>query len=221
MDQHLVIRRVHPDDDVDLEELYRSLDLDARCRRFGGSTLPGPSFGTHLATVAERGGARFVVEALERAGDDPLVVAEGGYEVLASGDGELAMAVAAPHRGRIEAALLDALLDAAADAGLPNLEADVLTVDHTMVELLRSRGAVVMAHDGWRVVRLLVGTPEAARPGRGERPPAGARRAVGRVLVRRGSGACRRLDVLTCGGPRRGTCPALAGHRARWPPVRT
>ena len=212
MDQRLVIRRVRLDDDAHLDELYRSLDLDARCRRFVGSTLPGPSFGTYLTTVGERGGARFVVEALERVGDDPRLVAEAGYEVLANGDGELAMAVAAPQRGHVEALLLDALLDAAADAGLPNLEADVLSVDHTMADLLRSRGAVVMAHDGWRVVRLLVGTGG----GRPSWPGAHDRR----ILVERSGGrwqgeAAERAAgsaVLTCGGPSRGTCPALAGE---------
>ena len=132
--------------------------------------------------------------------------------MLANGDGELAMAVAAPRRGQVEALLLDALLDAAADAGLPNLEADVLTVDHSMVELLRSRGAVVMAHDGWRVVRLLVGTGG----GRPSWPGVHDRR----ILVERSGGrwsgeAAERAAgsvVLTCGGPLRGTCPALAGE---------
>ena len=142
----------------------------------------------------------------------PTLVAEAGYEALANGDGELAMAVAAPRRGQVESLLLDALLDAAADAGLPNLEADVLTVDHSMVELLRSRGAVVMAHDGWRVVRLLVGTGG----GRPSWPGVHDRR----ILVERSGGrwsgeAAERAAgsvVLTCGGPLRGTCPALAGE---------
>jgi hypothetical protein len=158
MEQRLVIRRVRPDDAEALERLYRSLDADARCRRFGGWALPGPSFFTDLTTVGERGGARFVVEALDRIGGEPQLVAEAGYEPLANGDGELAMSAAAPQRGRVEPLLLDAVLENAAAAGLPALEADVLSVDHAQIELLRSRGAVVMSRDGWRAVRFLVGT---------------------------------------------------------------
>ena len=88
------------------------------------------------------------------------LVGEAGYVLLPNGDGELAMTVAAGWRGRLEAVLLDALSQAAAAAGVLDLEADVLSVDRPLLELLRSRGAVVMGHDGWRVVRLLVGTGE-------------------------------------------------------------
>jgi hypothetical protein len=70
-----------------------------------------------------------------------------------------------------------------------------------------------MAHDGWRVVRLLVGTGG----GRPSWPEAHARR---RILVERPGGrwsgeAAERAagsEVLTCGVSRRGTCPALEGE---------
>jgi hypothetical protein len=210
MDQRLVIRPVRVDDDAALGELYDSLDADERYCRFFGATHPRPAFFRDLVTVGERGGARFVA-ALD--GEGPLV-GEAGYTLLPNGDGELAVAVAHGWRGQVEAPLLDALFEAAAAAGVANLEADVLTVDVLLLDLLRAREAVVMEHDGWRAVRLLIGTTGMPTWPSGPDAP--------RVLVEtpghrwhaeetaRAAGA----DVLICGGPdhRADGCPAIEGR---------
>ena len=84
-----------------------------------------------------------------------------------------------------------------------------------MLGLLRSRGSVVMEHDGWSVVRLLIGTGgrRPTWPASGDRP---------RVLVEGAGGRWHAeheartagLQVLTCSGPidEAHDCPAMAGQ---------
>ncbi len=211
------LRPARPDDDVGLMELYDTLSPDDRHRRFFSVYHPERSFFTAMATEAERGGARLVA-VLHATGDDPRIVAEAGYTMLPNGDGELAMVVAPEWRGWLGPYLLDALMDAAAAAGVPNLEADVLTTNTPMLALLRSRGTAVMDHEDWTVVRLMVGT-------RGERPEwpnASSGEDAPRLLVEgvgghwpdteavRGAG----VQVLACPGPRPGRhgCPVLEGR---------
>jgi hypothetical protein len=210
MDQRLVIRPVRVDDDVALRDLYDSLDADERHCRFFGASHPRAAFFRGLVTVAERGGARFVAVL----GADERLVGEAGYTLLPNGDGELAVTVAHGWRGQVEAPLLDALMGAAAAAGVANLEADVLSGDVPLLDLLRSREAVVMQHDGWRAVRLLIGTSGMPTWPTGTGAP--------RVLVEspghrwnaeeaaRAAGA----DVLICGGPDHHAdgCPAIDGR---------
>jgi hypothetical protein len=124
------------------------------------------------------------------------------------------MAVARPWRGTLGSSLLDALVETAAAGGVPNLEAEVLTVNRPMLGLLRSRGAAVMEHGGWSVVRLLIGTSGGVPswPAFDDRP---------RVLVEAAGGRWHAEDearaagfvVLTCPGPEAGhpNCPVLDG----------
>jgi GNAT superfamily N-acetyltransferase len=215
----LVVRPVGPGDVDALVALYDGLSDDDRYRRFFSAYRPDRDFFERAAAVRRRGGHGLVAE-VEGAPERELrLVGEASYELLPNGDGELAMAVAADWRGWLGAYLLDALVDAAAERGVPNLEADVLATNAPMLALLRSRGYANLSSDDWVSLRLIVGT-------RGRTPvwPRGAVRGGGpagpRVLVEAPGGrwhasreaADAGFDVITCSGPRGGRCPALAGE---------
>jgi hypothetical protein len=208
------IRPVRAGDASELRRLYDTLDTDDRHRRFFSSYHPGPRFFADLTTVEQRRDARFVA-VLHAPPSEDRVVGEAGYGVLPDGNGELAMTIERGGPGWLGPYLLDAVAEAAARSGVPNLEADVLTVDEPMLGLLRSRGSVVMEHDGWSVVRVLIGTG-------GRRPTWSASRDQLRVLVEGAGGRWHAeheartagLQVLTCSGPidEAHDCPAMAGQ---------
>jgi len=208
----LVIRPVNTDDADGIVALYDGLDADDRHRRFFFAFRPSRTWIERMTKVADRGGFGLVAVVDGPAGSD--VIAEASYSRLPNGDGELGITVSGDWRGWLGPYLLDALIEAAAARGVPNLEADVLVTNGPMLALARSRGCVTMDHPDWTVVRLLIGTAERmpSWPGRHERP---------RVLVEGtghwpGEGAARAagLDVLSCPGPagRRSRCPVLDGH---------
>lgn len=212
--RRIVVRGARRDDDAGLMALYDTFDDDDRYRRFFGFRHPPPDFFTDLATVGERGGARLVAVLSGPPPASGRIIGEAGYVLLPNGDGELAMTVARGWRGWLGPYLLDALVEHAAAAGVPNLEADVLAVNGPMLAVLRARGSVVMDHEDASVVRLLIGT--AGRlptwPGHHDRP---------RVLVEGGSrwhaedeARAAGLQLLACAGPQGGRrCPALDGQR--------
>jgi hypothetical protein len=214
-ERQITIRPVRSDDDVRLMNLYDTLDGEDRRRRFFTFYRPALDFYTGLATVADHGGGRLVAELHDPAQDIDDLVGEAGYSLLPNGDGELAMVVARPWRGWLGPYLLDALVDLAAASGVPNLEADVLAVNRPMLAILRSRGCVMMDHDGWSEVRLLIGT-------RGRRPTWPGPHERIRVLAEGTGGrwhaedAARAagLQLLACPGPSSGRrdCPALSGQ---------
>jgi hypothetical protein len=226
----MVVRPVAPDDVEGLVALYRDLSDDDRYRRFFSCYDPGRAFFERAVAVESRGGYGLVaVEVPPDGGDggggpghrDGRIVGDASYELLADGDGELGMTVAGDRRGWLGPYLLDALIEAAAERGVPNLEADVLVTNSRMLALLRSRGYATLPSDDWVSVRLIVGTagrtpvwPEAEdKPGHERRP---------RVLVEAPGGRWHAADeaakaglrVVTCSGPRgpRSRCPALAGR---------
>ncbi len=216
----LVVRPVGPGDVDALMALYDGLSDDDRYRRFFSAYRPDRAFFERAAAVRSRGGHGLVaVEAATAPERELRIVGEANYELLPNGDGELAMAVAADWRVWLDPELIDALVDAAADRGVPNLEADVLATNAPMLALLRSRGYANLSSDDWVSLRLIVGT-------RGRTPtwPRGAVRGGGpagpRVLVEAPGGrwhAAREaadagFDVIACSGPRGGRCPALAGE---------
>lgn len=224
----LTVRAVGPGDVDGLMALYASLSDDDRYRRFFSYYDPGRTFFERAAAVESRGGYGLVAvedDGTDDAADDGAdesgdgrIVAEAGYELLPNGDGELAMAVAPGHRGWLGPFLLDSLIEAAAERGVPNLEADVQVTNRRMLTLLRSRGYATLTSDDWVSVRLVVGTA-------GRTPVWPARSELGhqgpRVLVEGPGGrwhAAREaeaagLRVITCSGPRgaRSQCPLLAG----------
>jgi hypothetical protein len=132
----LTVRSVTPADVDGLVALYDGLSEDDRYRRFFSGFRPPRSFFERLVNVGERGGYGLVATA----GSDGDVVAgarivgEASYELLPNGDGELAITVAADQRGWIGPYLLDALVEAAAARGVPNLEADVLATNGPHVD---------------------------------------------------------------------------------------
>lgn len=219
----LVIRPVTPGDVDALMAMYDGLSDDDRYRRFFSAYRPDRAFFERAAAVRQRGGYGLVAVEVRTA---PVecelrIVGEANYELLPNGDGELAMAVAGDWRGWLGPFLLDALVAAAADRGVPNLEADVLATNAPMLSLLRSRGYANLDSGDWVSLRLIVGT-------HGHTPvwPRGAVRGGGpagpRVLVEAPGGrwhAAREaadagLEVITCSGPRggRSRCPVLAGR---------
>lgn len=198
-----------------LEALYEGLDDEARHRRFFSIYHPPDSFFEKLVTIRDRGGLGLVAVVRDEHGEERLV-GEAGYEPLEDGDGELGIAVDRGWRGWLGPYLLDALLEAAAEEGVPNLEADVLCSNLSMLTLLRCRGYALMPRDDWTVVRLVVkagdrGTP--SWPGDHDEP---------HLLVEGGGGSWRGVvvaeeagvEVLGCPGPdaARSDCPVLRGE---------
>ncbi len=210
----LVVRPMGPADVDGLQALYAGLDDDARYRRFFAVYRPGRDWFERMAAVADRGGLGLVAMVAGPSAE-PAIVGDATLEPLANGDGELAITVDRAWRGWLGPYLLDALIDAAAQAGFSNVEADVLCSNLPMLSLIRCRSYAVMPKDEWTVMRLVLATDGAATPrwpdGDGGR----------RVLVEgaggrwRGAAAAEAagLQVLGCPGPegRRRACPALAG----------
>jgi hypothetical protein len=206
------VRPVTPGDVEGLEALYAARSDEDRYRRFFSQYRPTRSFFERLADVADRGGCGLV------ALDGDRIVGEASYELPPDGDGELGMTVAADRRGWLGPYLLDALAEAAAARGVPNLEADVFVTYGRVLSLLRSRGYATMSTQDWTTLRLSVGTAgrtpvwPAAGAGAGRAPGPGgdARRSMHADAPARDAG----LTVVACSGPRgrRPRCPVLAGR---------
>ena len=160
-----MIRSVAARDVDGLEALYDGLDDDARHRRFFSLYRPDRAFFERMAAVDDRGGAGLVATVVDPGGSERLV-GEAGYELLPNGHGELAITVERCWRGWLGPVLLDALVDAAAARGVPNLEADVLVTNGPMLAMLRSRGYATMPNHDWSVIRAVIGTsgPRPAQP---------------------------------------------------------
>ena len=196
--------------------LYETLDVDDRYWRFFSARHPHLDFFTDLAAVEERGGARFVAVLHDRPPAEDRIIGEVGYSLLPNGDGELEITVEREWRDWLGPYLVDILVEFAATSGVPNLEADVLNVNRPMLALLRSRGFVTMAHEGWSVVRLLIGTTgrTATWPGRHDRPRLLVEHAGGRWHAEDAARSAG-FDVLVCAGPtdQSRPCPPLVGER--------
>ena len=232
----LTVRPVTRADVDGLMALYDGLSRGDRYRRFFSAYSPPRAFFERLATVVERGGYGVVAaagadnEAAEHGGDSRpdtaggdagRIVGEANYVLLGNGDGELGMMVAADQRGWLGAYMLDALVEAAAARGVPNIEADVLATNRSMLTLLRSRGYATMGSSDWVSVRLIVGTAGHTPVWPPHRDPAAPGRRP-RVLVEAPGGRWHAqaeaeaagLQVIACSGPhgRRSRCPVLAGQ---------
>jgi hypothetical protein len=210
-----VIRPIEAGDVEGLSALYAALDFDDRHRRFFSSFRPGRAFLEHMTTVADRGGVGLVAVVADGEPAGPGIVGEAGYELLANGDGEMAITVAERWRGWLGPYLLDALVSAADRRGVPNLEADVLTTNRPMVALARARGAVSVPQPDWTSVRLLIGTASRTPtwPALHDRPRVLIEGDASRWRVEPEAGAAP-LEVLACPGPigRSTRCPALEGR---------
>jgi L-amino acid N-acyltransferase YncA len=208
-DHVLTVRAATKADAAGIRALYEDLSAEDSYRRF---------FAAIKVTNA------LVRKWVERCRDDGLglvavvddgdassrVVADAGYVLQPNGNGEFALTVAADRRGWLGPYLLDVLLDAAAERGVRNLEADILTENRVMLSLVRRRGYVTDGDRDFLVVHVVIGTE-----GHG---PVWPSKPHGRKLLvekpgGRWDGRKRALhagfDVLVC-GVREG-CPALQG----------
>jgi hypothetical protein len=208
----VVVRPVKADDVERLDALFKGLAVEDRQSRFFQQYHPRREFIERMVTAGERGGAGVVAVELDADGSEVRLLGEAGFVPLPDGNGELAITVTADARGWLGVYLLDAVSVAASARGVANLEADVLTTDHALLALLRSRGSVNMEHTGWSVVRLLIGTSPSGNlwprchdqlrvlveaPG-GRWHAEAAARAAG-------------MQVLTCSGPGAAPCPPMVG----------
>jgi acetyltransferase len=140
----IVVRPVRPGDEQGLVELYEALDVGDRYLRFFCAYRPSIEFIKNLANPKPRE-ARVVAELRQYSGGH--LVAEAGYSVLANGNGEFAMVVAKQWRGWLGPYLLDVVVELAADNGVPNLEAEVLTVNARMLRCRGHRSLPARRHD--------------------------------------------------------------------------
>jgi hypothetical protein len=223
----LTVREVRSSDVDGLVALYDGLSGEDRQLRFFSAYRPPPEFFERLATVVDRGGYGMVATIAGDGGCDappfvPRIVGEANYELLSNGDGELGMVVAAGERGWLGPWLLDALMEAAAARGVPNIEAAVLVTNRRMLTLLRSRGYATVPSDDWTSVRLIVGTDGPTPVWPGGDATTGAADGP-RVLIESPGGRWHAtaeaeaagLQVVACSGPRstrRPRCPVLAGR---------
>ena len=214
----LTVRPMAAADAPGLRLLYQGLSIDDRYCRFFSAYRPTDRFITQLARIAERGGYGLVAVAGPApgpVGGAGRIVADASYVLLPDGDGEFAITVAREWRGWLGPWLLDALVEAAAARGVPNLRADILRENRPMLALVRARGFAAVEHVNYQVVRVVIGT-QGRMPGW----PAGHDRP--RVLVElpgahwhaeeaaRAAG----LRVMACPGPERGAgarCPVPDG----------
>jgi GNAT superfamily N-acetyltransferase len=221
----LLVREMRTDDVDALLDLYARLGAEDRYRRFFSSGVPPRAWIERMVALPDRGGFGLVVHAADDGAGDasgpagatpsaPLV-AEATYALLDNGDGELAITVAPGWRGWLGAYLLDVLLEVAAERGIPNLEADILTTNRSMLALARSRGYVTTSHDGWNIVRVMIGAAdrEPHWPGPHDRPRILVEAPGGR-WVHEGAARAAGLQVVVCPGPtsRRRPCPAMTGE---------
>lgn len=212
--QQLEVREMTLDDVGAIVGLYASLSSQDRYRRFFSAFRASESaVRSWVDEVTDHGHGLLAV--LHR-GDTELVVGEAFYVLLPNGDGEFAITVHPDWRGWLGPYLLDALVHAAHERGVPNLEAEVLFDNRAMLSVVRHRGHVVLPDSDYQVVRVSIGT-SADGP---VWPSADARPRVlleGATIRWHGAAELAELgfDVVSCPGPEqpgRPPCPALSGH---------
>lgn len=211
----LSIRPIRGSDADGLIALYAGLNVDDQYRRFFSGHPPPESFVKKMTKVTERGGFGLIAM-MEGPNNTSRIVGEATYELLPNGDGELGITVAEDARGWLGPYLLDALVEAAADRGIPNLEADVLVANRRMLTMLRARGYATVDHDEQpAVVRVAIGTTQRMPtwPGTHERPRLLVEVPGGRWHAEEAARAAG-FQVLACPGPLLGWshCPALSGE---------
>jgi hypothetical protein len=207
----VTLRPVGADDIDGLVGLHHGLTLDEMYHRSFSTRRPDRAYLEKVATVGERGGHGLVATIAESRWDPPRPIGVAAYELLGNGDGELALVVAPEWRAWLAPLLLQAILGAAAERDVPNLESDVLNRNQPMLALMRSQGCAFMPGTEPWSVRVVVGTSGRTPtwPGPHDRP---------RVLVESPAGSWHAAadaagwQLLACRGPGERSCPALAGQ---------
>lgn len=139
----LEVRPTNTDDAERICELYETLSISDRHRRFFGTFRPRLEWCRTWADVASRGGFG-VIAIVHRDGQPDAVAGEAGYAIRHDGDSDLAETVAKRWRGWLGPYLLDVLVRHAAVTGLQNPQAEVLLENGPMLSLLRRRDPVAM-----------------------------------------------------------------------------
>jgi hypothetical protein len=197
-----------------LLSLYERLSIEDLQRRFFSGALPPRSTVENWADIAERkGGVLLVVDEAE-AGTS-TIVAEAGFAPLDDGDAELGITVDRRCRGWLGPWLLDALLEEAAAAEIPNIQALTAARNTQMRLMLCARGAAGIPDDDWTNVRLTVSTTGHVPSWR--KTSSGRQRLLveGNSYQWIGTAEANRrgFDVTVCRGPSasHGRCPLLEG----------
>lgn len=208
-----VMRHLVPDDVDGLHALYQRLGTEDLQRRFFTGGPPPPGFVEAWTSLAERDGLGLAVDLID--GDGTRLAAEAGYSLLASGDGELGIAVEPASRGWLGPWLLNALLNHANDRGVANLQAVMLCDNRAMMALATKRGFAVRDHPDWGVIRVTMAT-------QGHVPSWGPNRDRPRVVVEANRSRWRAeeafldagFEIALCLGPcgSLDDCPVLAGE---------
>lgn len=138
--RRLTIRHGNAADVPGLMALYERLSVEDLQRRFFSGAMPPRTTVDAWAKVAAcRGGVLLVAEETE--GCSSSIVAEAGFAPLDDGDAELGITVDRRCRGWLGPWLLDTLLQQAAEAGIPNLQALIAVRNTQMRLMLCGRGA--------------------------------------------------------------------------------
>lgn len=212
----LVVRQATADDVDAIAALYDKLTLDDLYRRFFCCSHPPRTLIERWAAMVGRSGMMLVAEVQDPEGSPGVIVAEATWSALPDGSGEFALTVARNWRGWLGPYLLDTLVEAAAEQGVPNLQADVLVDNRQMLAVVRARGYVVLDYSDWSIVRVMIATGPGVPswPAGDPRPRVlvevpGARWHAAAVAANAG------LRVIGCQGPSgtpEGWCPALRGE---------
>lgn len=215
--QRIVVRHATASDIPAIGDLYRRLSFEDTYRRFFTAFRADERFVAGLVGFGVHGGGCLVAELSSASGGASLIVAEADFEPVADGNAEFSIIVDPEWRGWLAPYLLDALAEAAATRGIPNLQADILAVNRPMLALIKRRGYAVINADDYQVVRVRIGTAT-------RMPTWPPRREEPRVLVEAPGGRWHAtlaaedagFEVVVCPGPSRTgdqTCPLLRGER--------
>lgn len=158
--QVLNVRSIRRGDAPKLGRLYENLSLEDRYHRFFSVYQPSCDVLDHMASVGEESGCGLVAVVTDPSGEEEIV-GEASCTGLPNGNGEFGITIASSWRGWLGPFLLDALVEAAAARGVPNLEADIMMENTKMLALVRARGCVTVARPDRGIIRVAIG---AARP---------------------------------------------------------
>lgn len=139
----VTVRPIRPADESRLAGFYSSLSLESRVFRFFAA-VPNANSAVHRMAQIEYPSRHGIVAV---AGADQSIVGHAMYVATETRKAELALAVADAYQGRgLGTILLGLLAQAASEAGIPVLEAIVLSENHRMLRLLRDSGFPVCSH---------------------------------------------------------------------------
>ena len=156
-DRKLTVRPVTPNDVDGLQSLYGVLSIDDLHRRFFSVYRPSRELLDKWAHLDDTSG--FGLVAVISNGTEQIV-GHATYGLMPDGAGDFGIVVAADWRCWLGSYLLDALVEAAAERGVPDLQADILLENRPMLALVRSRGYVKLGRPDWSILRVMISTTE-------------------------------------------------------------